>query len=297
MGLLRSVKACGKGATPLFAFLSKDVQVSEEAKCKRNWRLFPYSLPPFSDLSACMPYRCTPLQMGSLWAQPSLPVAARNTLEAPGVVSLLDAEEEDGKKKETVVILSKYKIEHSFERGKKDRPVQYFDTPMLTKLMEMLIPRFHVVYVRPRSSEGVQEVHKGETDALDARFEDHVTVMKLGAYTLANLTDETTDFVPGGEVRGILRTEAYNRILMATLSRSTRFISIQGGGAHIATLFGGTHITFGIHGNCAECDGDMYPTYSTYLSDQCIHSVYVAESERDKGYNKVLSLVQSLFFD
>lgn len=144
--------------------------------------------------------------------------------------------------KPLVVIANKYTIEWDHD------PVNFISLDALDKLLTLLTPHFVVVYNRPLLQRGA-----GADDQKALPFEDHDLVR--GWQHPDNSSKATLPIVlqdlstPDGDM---------NLQQLLVYSRSTRFISVQGGVMVLPSYFGGIHVI--VHREGREHGSNAYET-------------------------------------
>src|SRR5579871_237708 len=136
--------------------------------------------------------------------------------------------------KELCIVCNKFTREPSllFHRA-----VNFISVPDLLKLLQMLTPRYQVVYVRPRPSDIINDHQAirpfGDFEAIQSRFPDVVTIQQLHA--------SHPEFT-------------FNELQMRVFANCERFISVLGGSSYLASYFGGTNIVYAREGWEVRCN-------------------------------------------
>jgi len=109
--------------------------------------------------------------------------------------------------------------------------VNFISVPDLLKLLQILTPRYQVVYVRPRSSDIVNDhqsiLEFGDLEAIQSHFPDVLTIQQLHV-------DH--------------RELSFNELQMRLFANCDRFVSVLGGSSYLASYFGGTNIVYAREG-------------------------------------------------
>ena len=115
-------------------------------------------------------------------------------------------------------------------------PTNFIETELLLRLIGMLRDRFVVIYNRPRSADIAtdhQTIHEiGDIEAVKRAFPDTVTIQEL---------------------RARFPTLSFNELQLRLYSGCQRFVSVLGGGAYLASYFGGTNIVLARRGWEVDC--------------------------------------------
>jgi hypothetical protein len=136
--------------------------------------------------------------------------------------------------KELCIVCNKYTSEPSVPfRG----PVNFLPVPVLLGLLELLAPRYQVVYVRPTAQDIVGDHQAigdlGEFEAIRSRFPDVLTIQQIHA--------------AHPEL-------SFNELQMRLFANCERFVSVLGGAAFLASYFGGTNIVYARAGWEVSCN-------------------------------------------
>jgi hypothetical protein len=114
--------------------------------------------------------------------------------------------------------------------------VNSMDVDLALAIVGKLRARYQVVYCRPRASDIVadhQPIREaGDADAIKHRYPDVLTIQDLHA---AN------------------RDLSFNQLQLALFAGSERFVSVLGGGAYLASYFGGTNVVYAREGWEVDC--------------------------------------------
>jgi len=117
------------------------------------------------------------------------------------------------------------------------RTVNFISVPDLLKLLQILTPRYQVVYVRPRSSDIVNDhqsiLEFGDLEAIQSHFPDVLTIQQLHV-------DH--------------RELSFNELQMRLFANCDRFVSVLGGSSYLASYFGGTNIVYAREGWEVDCN-------------------------------------------
>jgi hypothetical protein len=131
------------------------------------------------------------------------------------------------------VVVNKASDERYLHRG---FAVNYLDTELLLAVIGRLRARYQVVYVRPRTADIVNDHQTirewGDHDAVKRAYPDVITIQELHR-THPDLT--------------------YNELQLALFASCERFVSVVGGGAYLASYFGGTNVVYARGGWEVEC--------------------------------------------
>ncbi len=145
--------------------------------------------------------------------------------------------------KPVVVVNNKYCVE--WDKGS----VHYIPPKIMNELLEVLAPRFTVVYIRPGRDE--QRGYNEDANAILQTREDYDTVRRNGrGVVFQDVLDKCSlDF---------------NTLQFAICSRARHFIAVQGGNAVNACMFGGTCVIYAKTG--VEVRNGSYKTWFPRLS-------------------------------
>jgi hypothetical protein len=125
--------------------------------------------------------------------------------------------------------------------------VNHLDVDLLLEVVGRLVDRYTVIYDRPRAVDIVNdhaEVREpGDIEALRATFPEVVTIQDLHA-AHPDLT--------------------FNELQLRVLASCGSFVSVLGGGAYLASYFGGTNIVYACRG--FEVDTDAYRSWFHHFS-------------------------------
>ncbi len=141
--------------------------------------------------------------------------------------------------KELCIVCNKFTAEPSilFRHS-----VNFIAVPDLLELLKVLTPHYQVVYVRPRSSDIVNDHQPiepfGDFEAIATHFPEVLTIQQLHA-----LHPEFT----------------FNELQMRLFANCERFISVLGGSAYLASYFGGTNVVYARAG--WEVQADAYTNW------------------------------------
>jgi hypothetical protein len=115
-------------------------------------------------------------------------------------------------------------------------PINFIETNLLLKLIEILRNRYQVIYNRPRASDIVtdhQTIHEtGDIEGVKRAFPDTVTIQELHSR---------------------YPKLSFNELQLRLYSGCQRFISVLGGSAFLASYFGGTNIVLARRGWEVDC--------------------------------------------
>jgi hypothetical protein len=114
--------------------------------------------------------------------------------------------------------------------------VNTFDEELLLALIAKLRPRYQVIYNRPRAADIVtdhQEIREpGDIAAVKRRYPDVLTMQELHR--------DNADL-------------SFNELQLNVLSNCDKFVSVLGGGAYLASYFGGTNVVYARQGWEVSC--------------------------------------------
>jgi hypothetical protein len=135
--------------------------------------------------------------------------------------------------RELCIVLNKASDERYLHRG---FAVNYLDTELLLATIGRLRARYQVVYVRARTSDIVNDHQaireRDDFEALKRTYPDVATIQEL---------------------RGQHPDLSYNELQLALFAGCERFVSVVGGGAYLASYFGGTNIVYARRGWEVDC--------------------------------------------
>jgi hypothetical protein len=135
-----------------------------------------------------------------------------------------------------ICILSNKISDEAFPNESMGPPTNFIETELLLRLIGMLRDRFVVIYNRPRSADIAtdhQTIHEiGDIEAVKRAFPDTVTIQEL---------------------RARFPTLSFNELQLRLYSGCQRFVSVLGGGAYLASYFGGTNIVLARRGWEVDC--------------------------------------------
>ena len=136
--------------------------------------------------------------------------------------------------KKLCIICNKYTDEPSVRFA---RVVNFLPIEVLINLLELLTPRYQVVYLRPRPEDIVGD-HQAirdldEFEVIRARFPDVLTIQQL--HTAHPQL-------------------SFNELQMRLFANCKNFVSVLGGSAFLASYFGGTNIVYAREGWEVSCD-------------------------------------------
>jgi hypothetical protein len=136
--------------------------------------------------------------------------------------------------KKLCIVCNKYTLEPSV---KFRRAVNFLPLPVLLKLLELLTPRYQVVYVRPRPEDIVGDHQAirdlGEFEVIRARFPDVLTIQQIHAAH---------------------PQLSFNELQMRLFANCERFVSVLGGSSFLASYFAGSNIVYAREGWEVSCD-------------------------------------------
>jgi hypothetical protein len=146
--------------------------------------------------------------------------------------------------KPAVAICNKASDERYLDSG---FAVNHLDVDLLLEVVGCLVDRYTVIYDRPRAVDIVNdhaEVREpGDLEALRTSFPEVVTIQDLHA-AHPDLT--------------------FNELQLRVLASCESFVSVLGGGAYLASYFGGTNIVYACRG--FEVDTDAYRSWFHHFS-------------------------------
>jgi hypothetical protein len=133
-------------------------------------------------------------------------------------------------------ILSNKISDEQFPNESLGPPTNFIGTELLLRLIGMLRDRYTVIYNRPRASDIAtdhQTIHEiGDIEAVKRTFPDTVTIQELHAK---------------------YPTLSFNELQLRLYSGCRRFVSVLGGGAYLASYFGGINIVLARRGWEVDC--------------------------------------------
>ena len=147
------------------------------------------------------------------------------------------------------IVTNKFTPEPSTASGK---AVNFIPVPVLVELLDLLVDRYQVIYVRPRPNDIVgdhQEIGDiGDFAAIKERFPDVLTIQQLHG--------QHPEF-------------SFNELQMKLFANCERFISVLGGSSYLASYFGGTNIIYAREG--WELPSNAYKNWFPLFSGTEIH--------------------------
>jgi hypothetical protein len=109
--------------------------------------------------------------------------------------------------------------------------------PELLRILEILTPRYQVIYVRPRPGDIVDDhqpiLDLGDFQAIASHFPDVLTIQQVHA--------DHPEF-------------SFNELQMRLFANCDRFVSVLGGSSYLASYFGGTNIVYAREGWEIACN-------------------------------------------
>jgi len=137
--------------------------------------------------------------------------------------------------REPCVVVNKTSDEISL-RGGSRAAVNSLDHELLLAVLDLLRDRYQVVYSRPRADDIVndhQDVREtGDIEAVKRAYPDVLTIQELH--------EDHRDLT-------------FNELQMRLYAACDRFVSVQGGGAYLASYFGGTNVVYARSGWEVSC--------------------------------------------
>lgn len=141
--------------------------------------------------------------------------------------------------KEPCIVCNKATDERYLRRGVH---VNAIETELLLSLIGRLRARYHVIYVRPRAADIVN---------------DHQAVRELG--DLEAVAREFPDVVLIQELQERHPELTFNELQLRVLASARRFVSVLGGPSYLASYFGGVNVVYARHG--WETKADAYANW------------------------------------
>jgi hypothetical protein len=130
--------------------------------------------------------------------------------------------------KELCIVWNKYTAEPSVRFR---RAVNYLPVPVLLRLLELLTPRYQVVYVRPRADDIVG---------------DHQAIRDLGEFNI--IRAHFPDVLTIQQIHAAHPQLSFNELQLRLYANCERFVSVLGGSSFLASYFGGTNIVYAREG-------------------------------------------------
>ncbi|MDR4499246.1 MAG: hypothetical protein MRK02_15210 [Candidatus Scalindua sp.] len=161
--------------------------------------------------------------------------------------------------REIVVIFNKYNIEWG------GQPCNYLDINILESIVKLLSPRYQIIYNRPDNH----------------HISDNGEILDLKEKKLLKRCNNLTLFDDLNEKNPDL---TFNTLQMMILANCSKFISVQGGNAVLASYFGGENIIYTKRGReLWYGDYNHYPLYSGTRLYLCT------------DYNQLLERIRKVF--
>jgi hypothetical protein len=145
-------------------------------------------------------------------------------------------------------------ISNKYNKEWNNPPINFIDIPTLERLIELLSPKYQIVYNRPKSSNIIMD------NSEIYELQDHIIIKQ-----------KYSDVLLMQELHDKHNKYSYNELQCRVYANCKHFISVQGGNSVLCSYFGGKNIIFAKKG--LELFFNEYSTIFPKLSNAEIEQV------------------------